>query len=244
MPQDSATRFDAHVHLQTYPEALLPAVMARARRAGVTRFGCCGTTPLDWERVIAISKNEAGVDASCGLHPWHVGEPGRDDWLDHLESLLAANPEAGVGEIGLDNLRPHREVQMKVFSEQLDLAEKYNRRVSIHCVKAHSEMAEVLRAYSGKLPQILIHGASCSLEIWREYEELGVCITIGPAVLNERSTRVRELARRVPEDRLFFETDSPDMAINGCAVAELGGLNAPENLPRIIAEVRRLRTET
>jgi len=244
MPRDSDTLFDAHVHLQSYPETLLPAVMVRAREAGVTRFGCCGTNPLDWERVLAISKNEPGVEASCGLHPWHVGEPGRDDWLGHLETLLSANPEMGVGEIGLDNLRPLREAQMKVFSAQLDLALKYNRRVSIHCVKAQSEMAEILRTYSGKLPQILIHAASCSPEIWRECEKLGVCITIGPAVLNARATRVRELARTVPEARLLFETDAPDMAVNGCAVAELGGLNSPENLPRIIAEVRRLRTET
>lgn len=241
MPRASDMLFDAHVHLQSYPGALLPTVMTRARKAGVGRFGCCGTNPLDWERVIAISRNEPGVEASCGLHPWHVGEPGRDDWLDHLESLLAAYPEAGVGEIGLDSLRPLREVQVKACSDQLDLAASYNRRVSIHCVKAHAEMAERLRAYSGKLPQILIHAASCSLDIWREYDKLGACITIGPAVLSERATRVRELARIVPEDRLLFETDSPDMAVNGCAVADLGGLNSPENLPRIIAEVQRIR---
>jgi hypothetical protein len=34
------------------------------------------------------------------------------------------------------------------------------------------------------------------------------------------------------------------MAVNGCASVEFGGLNSPENLLRVIAEVQRIRAET
>lgn len=233
---------DAHVHLQSFPEAMLPEVMARARAAGVVRFGCCGTSPADWDRVIAIASSEPGVEPSCGLHPWHSADPAvPEDWLERLEALLAAHPGLGVGEIGLDALRPDPQAQMRAFAAQLALAARGNRGVVLHCVRAHGEMAAALRPVAKSLPSILLHAASCSPEIWREYERLGACVSLGPAVLNPRATRVRELARIVPEDRLLFETDSPDMAVNGCAVSALGGRNAPENLPRIIAEVRRLR---
>ena len=235
---------DAHVHLQTFPEAMLPQVMARARAAGVVRFGCCGTSPADWDRVIAIAASEPGVEPSCGLHPWHAADSATpEDWLERLEALLAAHAELGVGEIGLDALRPNPEEQMKAFSAQLALAAHGGRGVALHVVRAHGEMIAALRPVAGSLPRILLHSASCSPEIWREYERLGACVGIGPTVLNPRATRVRELARIVPEDRLLFETDSPDMAVNGCAVADLGGLNSPENLPRIIAEVQRIRTQ-
>ena len=234
---------DAHVHLQAFPEAVLPQVMARARAAGVVRFGCCGTSPSDWDRVIAIAKSEPGVEPSCGLHPWHAADPATPgDWLKRLEALLAAHAELDVGEIGLDALRPDPEAQMRAFAAQLALAAREGRGVALHVVRAHAEMIAALRPVAGALPRILLHAASCSPEVWREYERLGACVSVGPVVLNPRATRVRELARIVPEDRLLFETDSPDMAVNGCAVAELGGRNAPENLPRIVAEVKRLRT--
>jgi len=236
--------FDAHVHLQTYPKTRLPTVLKRARQAGINRFGCCGTQPDDWAAVLALAAAESGVEPACGLHPWYSAAPDLpQNWLERLDQLLNQYPNLTVGEIGLDALRPNREAQMKAFVEQLDLAVKYNRGVALHAVRVHNEMLTTLRPYANKLPHILLHGASCSLEIWSEYEKLGACISIGPTVLNPRAKRVRELARQVPDDRLFFETDAPDMAVNGCAIEALGGLNAPENLPKIVACVRALRTQ-
>lgn len=234
--------FDAHVHLQAYPDEWLPKVLARARKVGVTRFGCCGTSASDWERVKTIASNDPSVEASYGLHPWYVANPGSPNWLEQLESLLVADPKAGIGEIGLDAIRPDRELQMTVFTAQLDLAQKYNRRISLHCVKAGSEMAAVLKEYHQNLSEILVHAPSFSADTWQQFYRLGVSISIGPQVLNPHATKVRELARLVPEEKLLYETDSPDMAVAGCAVAELNGLNSPENIPRIMAEVKRIRT--
>lgn len=235
--------FDAHVHLQAYPDELLPNVLARARNAGVTRFGCCGTSAADWDRVKMIAENEPGVEASYGLHPWYVANPGSPNWHEHLEALLEVDPQAGIGEIGLDAIRPDRELQMTVFTAQLDLARKFGRRTSLHCVKAESEMVAVLRNYHHQLSEILVHAPSFSADTWQQFNRLGVSISIGPQVLNPRATKVRELARLVPEEKLLYETDSPDRAVAGCAVAELGGLNSPENIPRIMAEVKRIRRE-
>ena len=243
MPYDLNLLLDAHVHLQSYPEDVLPKALTRARNVGVTRFGCCGTSAADWDRVLFLSKTEPGVQASFGLHPWFVGKPGTPDWRERLESLLADNPLAGVGEIGLDGTRAMRSLQSTCFIAQLELAERYGRRLALHCVKAHSEMAAILKKHAKRLFEVLLHAPSCSLEQWRDYNKLGVCVSIGPQVLSSRSDKMREIARLVPENRLFYETDSPSMAINGCGVAELGGLNSPENLPRIMVEVQRLRVK-
>ncbi len=235
--------FDAHVHLQAYPDELLPKALTRARRVGVTRFGCCGTNASDWDRVMQIASNNSGVEASYGLHPWYVANPGNSNWLEHLEALLQVDPTAGIGEIGLDAIRPDRELQMTVFTAQLDLAKKYGRRISLHCVKAGSDIVAVLKKHHQHLSEILVHGPSFSADIWQQFNRLGVSVSIGPQVLNPRATKVRELARLVPEEKLFYETDAPDGAVAGCAVAELNGLNAPENIPRIMAEVQRIRRE-
>lgn len=237
------TAYDAHVHLQIYPQTLLPTVLKRARQAGVYRFGCCGTQPDDWEDVLMIATTEAGVEPACGLHPWYSTAPDLPtNWLERLDQLLNQHPALEIGEIGLDALRPKHEAQMQAFTAQLDLAVKYNRGITLHAVRAHSEMLEALRPRAKYLPHMLLHGVSCSLEIWREYEKLGACVSIGPAVLNPRAKKVRALAYHVPADRLFFETDSPDRAVNGCAIDALGGRNAPENLPKIVASVHALRS--
>ncbi len=236
------TLFDAHVHLQAYPDELLPKALARARSVGVTRFGCCGTSALDWNRMRKIANNNSGVEASYGLHPWYVANPGSPNWREQLESLLEADPKAGIGEIGLDALRPDHELQMTVFTAQLALAQKYGRRISVHCVKAGSEMVAILRKHHQQLPEILVHAPSFSADIWQQFNRLGVSVSIGPQILNPRATKIRELARLVPEEKLFYETDAPDMAVADCAVAELAGLNSPENIPRIMAEVQRIRS--
>lgn len=233
---------DAHVHLQAYPEDVLPKALVRARNVGVTRFGCCGTNVTDWNRVAQIAKDNPGVEASYGLHPWYVVKPGSPDWLEILDGILAANPTAGIGEIGLDATRAQRDLQMTVFVKQLELAGRYGRRISLHCVKAHSEMVTVLRKHHKQLFEILLHSPSLSAEDWKHYKRLNISVSIGPQVLNPRAEKIRALARLVPEDKLLYETDSPDMAIAGCAVAELGGLNSPENIPRIMAEVQRIRS--
>jgi len=236
--------FDAHVHLQAYPEDVLPKALTRARNVGVTRFGCCGTNAADWGRLTQIATDVPGVEISYGLHPWYVVKPGNPNWLEILDGMLAANPSAGIGEIGLDATRAQRDLQMKVFVAQLELAVRYGRRISLHCVKAHAEMLTALRKHHKQLFEILLHGPSLSAEEWKQYKRLGTSVSIGPQVLNPRAEKIRALARIIPEDKLLYETDSPDMAIAGCAVAELGGLNSPENIPRIMAEVQRLRAET
>lgn len=230
--------FDAHVHLQAYPEAQLRMVLKRARNAGVNRFGCCGTRPKDWADVLAIATAEAGVEPACGLHPWYSAGPDLpQNWLEWLDRLLEQYPDLGVGEIGLDALRPEREVQMHAFTAQLDLAVKHGRSVAIHAVRAHNELLSALRPRANHLPNILLHGISCSLEVWREYEKLGANISIGPSVLDPRAKKVRELARHVPADRLFFETDAPSTGRVNPALP----INGPENLPTIIACVQSLR---
>ena len=233
--------YDSHVHLQAYPSGMLRKVLRRARAAGVVRFGCCATAPDEWRRVLEISKAEDGVEPSFGVHPWFVEKHSDLAFMDELEELLVECPDAGVGEIGLDAVRPDSDAQKAVFAAQVELAARLKRRVTIHCVRAETAVAGILKPHARALPGILLHAPSISLESWRRFERLGVDVSVGPRVLNPRSRQVRELAAAVPADRLYFETDSPYTSVDKCAVSALNGLNAPETLPLVIAEVERLR---
>ena len=73
--------FDAHNHVQDYGnEALLDAAMAAAAAAGVETMVCCGTSPLDWNQVIAVSLKYKSVIPFFGLHPWYIKEGAPAGW--------------------------------------------------------------------------------------------------------------------------------------------------------------------
>ncbi len=232
--------FDSHVHLQAYPADVLGRVLKRSRAAGVTRFGCCGSSQADWGAVLRIAGEEHGVEPSLGLHPWFAGSAGAD-WFDELGTTLDQHPDVGVGEIGLDFTRDDPEVQKKIFTRQLSLACEMKRRVTIHSVKADGSLIRILSKHAADLPDTLVHAPSISIETWQELEKLGVYISIGPRVLHYSSVKVRELAAYANPERVRFETDSPYTCVNKCSVASIGGINSPETLPLIIAEVERLR---
>ena len=235
--------FDAHVHLQDYPKDILASVLGRARAVGVVRFGCCGTKPSDWSRVLYLSETEDGVEPSFGVHPWYVDNL-PENWVECLEEYVASHSNAGIGEIGLDGLRGNIDLQTLVFVSQLELAAKYHRRVTVHCVRANEKILPILKEYAHKVPCILIHSFSSSVEEWRKYERLGIKISFGCAILNKHAQRVRELAKIVPDDMFCLETDSPYMVTEGCGIKEFGNLNAPENLIRVIRVVNELKLVT
>lgn len=88
------------------------------------------------------------VYGGFGIHPWYVAPQLQDNHasLVDLESYLRRHPKAIVGEIGLDALRgpPLEEVQVPIFIAQLRMAAKFNRPVSVHCVRAYPVLQRIL----------------------------------------------------------------------------------------------------
>ena len=148
---------DAHNHLQEEVlEPHLPAVLQRARAAGVTCQVVNGTHEGDWAQVRALAAAHPEVVPCFGLHPWFVGER-QAGWCERLRELLVAVP-AGVGEIGLDRWqeRPDLAAQEEVFVAQLRLARELQRPAMVHCLRAWGWLREVLER-EGPLPGLLIH---------------------------------------------------------------------------------------
>ena len=221
---------DSHTHLQKYPPDLLPEVLRRARAVGVTEFGCCATAPDDWARVAQIARTETGVEAAFGIHPWFARKVANTETAyETLRSLLHEFPSASIGEIGLDACRPEPKSQSEIFIAQLRIARESRRGVVLHCVRAAAEMTSLLRRHAPDLPFALLHSPRISEKEWRDFERLGVSVSIGPDILRPDSPKLRELVRLIPENRLLYETDSPE------------NRNAPEYLPRVIAEVKMCR---
>lgn len=233
--------FDVHTHIQD--RRIFPsrdAVIRRSQAAGIERIMCCGTCEPDWESVKLIAGEYEPVMVSFGIHPWFVGERSAD-WKDRLEEILIKYPEAGVGEIGLDRMDgfKNEKEQENVFTEQLRIARKYGRPVSIHCRSAWGVMPEVIRR-EGSLPDGgVIHSWSGSAEMVKVFEKLGACISFSGSVTRPDHKKAHRACRAVSQERLLIETDSPDIIPDGIDAS----LNEPAFLVKVLEAVARLRRE-
>jgi TatD DNase family protein len=135
--------------------------MDRAREAGVKKVVCCGTKEDDWEAVRRLKHDYPDmVIASFGLHPWYIKERS-PDWLRRLEGFSAGSA-LGVGEFGLDfAIEGFDTIEQKdLFTQQLSLAKRLKRPVSIHCRKAWDTLIDILGNFGQLSAAGLVHSYS------------------------------------------------------------------------------------
>ena len=144
-------------------------------------------------------------------------DPNLQELLASLRPKLLANPNAGVGEIGLDRLkvRDIPPLMRTVFEFQLSLAIELHRPVVLHGAKCWGQVVTtVKRMIGGGLATrdtrqaFLFHGFSRSDGLIPEIVKLNGFISVGPAVLNDHAVNYRELVKKIPLDRLLVETDA------------------------------------
>lgn len=217
--------YDAHQHFHF--DQLTPhraAIDADLRAIGLKGAVVNGTNEEEWPVVAQLAKNYDWVRPSFGVHPWDCGNrsPG---WHAELSTQLLANPQAGVGEVGLDRwiidgLKPDDprlaglrvaplDEQREVLAAQLALAAELNRAASIHCVQAWGALLDVLKNSPRPARGFLIHGYAGPAEMMKNFTDLGAYYSFNIQLLEPRhATRLNNF-RHVPAKRLLVETDAP-----------------------------------
>jgi TatD DNase family protein len=235
---------DSHCHLAGEEFATdLPAVVARARAAGVRGALCILASGDEAEAARAGRVLEAWPDVrfAAGIHPHQAGEwAGRiEDALATLRAALAACRAVAVGEIGLDyhyDFAP-RDVQQAVFAAQVRLARERRLPVIIHTREAADDTFRVLRDEGGGEVRGVFHCFTGDAAMAAEAVALGFHVSFAGIVTFPRAASLREAAGVVPADRLLAETDAPYLA----PVPWRGKRNEPAYVARVyetLAEVR------
>jgi TatD DNase family protein len=152
----------------------------------------------------------------CGIHPWLAASVDLTAELAHFRTMLGTDPSLGVGEIGLDRLKDKNisPVQREVFAAQLELAAEMGRPVVLHGAKCWGEVVKAIRSYAGRIPAFLFHGFSRSDGLLPDIVKVNGFIGVGKALLNDHAVNYRELAKKIPLDRLLIETDGEDLPDN------------------------------
>ena len=233
---------DSHCHLD-FPELSsdTDAVLERAQMAGVGHFLTIGTKITKFKDVLKIAVRYENVSCSVGIHPHEAGvEPATDVW-----KLLeyAKHPKVvAFGETGLDFYYEYspRADQERNFRIHIDAARKANLPVIIHTREADTETADILSDEMSKgVFMGVIHCFSSGEELAQIALKLGLYISFSGIITFKNASKLRELAKNVPLDRILVETDSPYLA----PVPHRGKTNEPAfvaHTAELVAELKGL----
>lgn len=226
---DPKFREDRHEVLQGLPGQGVRYVVNAASDLPAARLGL----ELAWQYPF--------IYCAAGVHP-HEAKDAPGDLCAQLEALAKEGKVVAVGEIGLDyhyDFSP-REVQQRVFEEQLRIAAELELPVIVHDREAHGDTMRLLRKYR---PKGIVHCFSGSAEMAKEIAALGMYIGFTGAVTFKNARRALEAAAAVPDDRLLVETDCPYMAPEPFRGRRCDSSMIPR-IAEVLARIRGMSTQT
>ena len=211
------TIIDTHAHLFV-DEFLtdLPAVIARAKSAGVSRVYMPN---IDCDSFQSLMRVSAQYPDYCfptlGLHPTSVGANYSEE-LRKLKLLLENSQYqfAAIGEVGLDLYwdKTYKKEQEKAFREQVEWSLLYNLPLVIHSRNAFVELYSILSEYKSQNISGIFHcfdGTIDEAEMLMEFENFMLGIN---GVLTFKKSELPEVLKMIPIERIVLETDSPYLA--------------------------------
>ncbi|TCZ70546.1 TatD family deoxyribonuclease [Paenibacillus albiflavus] len=202
---------DTHTHLNAEQfDEDREQVIERALAAGVTRMVNVGFNRETIPSSIELAERYDFIYSTVGWHPVDAidMQPGDLEWI---ESLCKHEKVVAIGEIGLDYHwdKSPKDVQDRVFREQIRLARKLGMPIVIHNRDAHHDILQVLREEKAAEVGGIMHCFSGSWETAKQCLDMNFYISFGGPVTFKNAKQPKEVLAQVPLDRLLIETDSP-----------------------------------
>ena len=203
---------DSHAHYDDEAfDGDREALLETLHNSGVRNIVNIGCTLERSQYSVDFADKYPFMYAAVGIHPDDaIDTP--DGYIEKLEYWTANPKVVAIGEIGLDYHTEgyDRNLQIRFFNEQLDLAEKAGLPVVIHSRDAAGDTMDILRA-RGKVRGVM-HCFSGSAETAEQVLALGMNISFTGVLTFKNARRALEALEVVPLDRLMLETDCPYMA--------------------------------
>ncbi len=229
---------DSHCHLD-FPELAnrLDDIFARMRENKVTHALCVSVNLEDFPKVLALAEAHAHLYASVGVHPDYpdVSEPSVGELV-----RLAQHPKiVAIGETGLDyyRLSGDLEWQRQRFRNHIRAAKECSKPLIIHTRSAAEDTLRIMQEEGASEAGGVMHCFTESWEVAAAALKLGFYISFSGIVTFKNATALKEVAKKVPLERLLIETDSPYLA----PVPFRGKTNDPSLVKHVAEEIARLR---
>ena len=233
---------DSHCHIDFEPLGHdTPAVLDAALQNNVTHMLCVSVNMRDFPRVRSIAENNTNVFASVGVHPNENKEDEVSTETLVQEATKAAKVVA-IGETGLDYFRSDGDLewQRQRFVRHIEAARQTNLPLIIHMRDATDDTLEIMRSEKANEPGGVMHCFAENWETAKKALDLGFYISFSGIVTFKSAQALKEVATRVPANRMLVETDSPYLA----PVPYRGKVNQPAYVLHTAEHVAQLRNQS
>ena len=204
---------DSHCHLD-FPElsAELPQLLDAMREHQVTHALCIGVDLPAWPQVLAIAQAHANLYATVGVHPDYVDTP--EPTVAELVANAQADKVVAIGETGLDYFRLTGDLnwQRDRFRTHIRAAREASLPLVIHTRSAAADTLAIMREERAGDVGGVMH---CFTETWEVAQgalDLGFHISFSGIVTFKNALALKDVAQRVPLEKMLIETDSPYLA--------------------------------
>ncbi|WP_372367261.1 TatD family hydrolase [Candidatus Uabimicrobium sp. HlEnr_7] len=220
----------------------LPQTIKRACEANVEQMVITGTSLKGSKRAADIaSEYPQKLFSTAGVHP-HDAKDCDDNTITVLEKLAQKEQVVAIGECGLDYNRDFspRPVQQKWFIAQIELACKLQLPLFLHERDAHDDFIDILSDYKKNLPKAVVHCFTGTEKELDRYLQMDYYIGITGWISDERRGKhLWKIVKKIPENRLMVETDSPFLLPRNIKSRPKSGRNEPAFLPFVVKSLAR-----
>ncbi len=198
----------AHLYFDSYDDDLSD-VIRRAKDDEVKYMINIGIDIETSYQSLQLTKKFDGLFASAGIHPNEALKYDKTASCE-IEKLLKEDKIVAVGEIGLDYYRDRapRDVQIKVFSEQLKIARDNDVPVVIHIREAWEDAEEVIEKAVNWEVKGVFHCYSGDQETAQRLIRKKFLVSFG-GYITYNSYKGNEMLDGIPVEKMMIETDSP-----------------------------------
>lgn len=205
--------FDSHAHYADASfdedrELLLKQILPEQ---GINFIMLAGVALSDCLQSQKLAKNYDYIYCSAGIHPEKIQNL-PENWLEQIKILAKFKKCKAIGEIGLDYhwCQENKNLQKKIFIQQLELAKELNLPVILHIRDAMGDAVEILKSYQ---PKGVMHCYTGSTEIAKELLKINdLYFSFSGVITYKNARKPVEALKILPLDRIMLETDSPYLA--------------------------------
>lgn len=234
---------DSHCHLDHLDvsdrDGGLSSVLSDARARDINTILTVAVDLEKSRKLLGLTQQYSGIYSSVGVHPLQKNAIPVPEVAEIVELARSPNVVA-IGETGLDYYYSEdtAEWQLQSFENQLQAAKIVDFPVIVHSRSAQEDTLDALRRSAPDRAGVM----HCYTESWdmaRQALDLGFYISFSGILTFRNADALREVARKVPADRILVETDAPWLA----PVPHRGKQNEPgfvREVAQVLAEVRNL----
>jgi TatD DNase family protein len=232
---------DSHCHID-FPELAenLPQLLDLMQKNKVGCAVCIGVNLEDLPRILSLAEAHPNIFASVGVHP--EAADAREPTLAELVNLARHPKVIAIGETGLDYYwhKDAPEWQRERFRTHIRAAIEAGKPLVIHNRDATSDTLRLLSEEGAGQVGGIMHCFTENWDVAKAALALGFHISLSGIVTFRNALVIKDVARRVPLDRLLIETDSPYLA----PMPYRGKTNQPAYVVHVAEEIARLRNIT